>query len=206
MEVRTLIYILFATWLLTIPGCNVIRGDLQINDHTQYCVEAGKHKFKPEQGEIRRINSINEIRWSVWFDSTAIYELKNSNQKDWNKGGGVSFDLFSNHKNSIRWAWRYVPDSLFFQLNLYAYVDEIRVTGTGDLPSVEVLERFDIVLYPTNNQRWCMLFFPDTEQEKSIDVVFHDSVGAMARYTGLYFGGDEAATHKMYVYLKTVII
>lgn len=201
MRPRSWLYLIVAAWLLTVPGCNIIRSDLQVNEHTQYVCKAGEHEFKPGQTAILRTSRINELRYSVFFDSTAIYELGNSNQKDWNKGAGVSFDLFSNHENSLRWAWRWVPDSSFFQLNLYAYVDGNRVTGTGHLPSVGVWETFEVLIYPVDRQLWRIVFFPATERERSLEVSFNQ-VGGWARLSGWYFGGDEPAPHTVYVYSK----
>jgi hypothetical protein len=93
---------------------------------TRYTVQKGGHVFRlwgvvPALPRIR--HGVETMTWLVRFDPNCAYSLPGEEWKDWNKGGGVSFDLFDNHVDSTMWAWRYNPVTGMVQLTAYSHVD-----------------------------------------------------------------------------------
>lgn len=74
-----------------------------VNDKDILYVDQGSHKFKPYSFRWTR-KSI--LVYEYDFSPNVAYSLP-TGQCSWNKGGGLSASLWSNHVNSLMWAWRY---------------------------------------------------------------------------------------------------
>ena len=66
-------------------------------------IKKGKHAASPHWWSWKK-REVYSMKYT--FDETVIYDLKNSNQQDWNKLGGLSWNLFTNKKNSAMVSWR----------------------------------------------------------------------------------------------------
>lgn len=73
----------------------------EVNGFTRYTVRKGCHLFLPLQLGCFK-SDFKKLAWQGRFTESCRYDLKSSDQKDWNKGGGISHDLFTNKKNSLR--------------------------------------------------------------------------------------------------------
>lgn len=61
------------------------------------------------------------------FDQSAGYVQPEPHHLDWEKLTGLSFHLFSNHKNSVMVSWRYSVDCDCIEAGIYAHIDGERV-------------------------------------------------------------------------------
>lgn len=79
----------------------------------------GRHRSKPYRLKIGRITRRS---FRYYFNDEAKYDLKDRDQWDWNKLFGISFHLFSSHKNSAMIGWRYSKLHDQFEFNAYAHI------------------------------------------------------------------------------------
>lgn len=107
----------------------------------KYTVYPDSHAFRLcgliwEPPYINRNKKV--FRWRVKFDRNCLYSFGMPDQRDWNKGGGVSFNLFTNHKDSAMWGWR-ANDGGGIDLTAYCHVDGERKVfkdGLGEVVMV----------------------------------------------------------------------
>lgn len=69
-----------------------------------------------------------EFIWHVTFDESCMY---NNGDDAINKLVGVRADLFSNHKNSARFGWRWNTQKTRLDIMAYCYLNGVRI-GSGD--------------------------------------------------------------------------
>jgi len=88
-----------------------------------------EYNIKPGQSDFRPIDSgicnpfTSEIQYEVVFDESCLYTTNDrENQEDWNKGGGITNDWFSNTRNAAMWAWRGHKRSRVIELTPYWHV------------------------------------------------------------------------------------
>lgn len=114
---------------------------------TTICHKQGRHRSKPYRLKIGRI-SRRSFRY--FFDEAAKYNLQDNDQWDWNKLFGISFHLFTSHKNSAMIGWRYNIADDQFEFNAYAHIDGERyytealfvLPGSGSIDlDIEVVDR-----------------------------------------------------------------
>lgn len=91
-----------------------------------YTVYKGKHPFKLwghliPAPVIRR--DVKAQSWTVRFDESCAYTLPGAEQRDWNKGGGVSFDLLTNHTDAAMWGWRWNPGTRRIEMTAYCHIN-----------------------------------------------------------------------------------
>ena len=99
----------------------------------QYTIFKGKHAAQiygmaTPAPVIRR--GVKNVAWTVCFDKNCAYTLPGADQRDWNKGGGLSFasallskEMLSNHVDSAMWGWRYNPLTGLIELTAYCHID-----------------------------------------------------------------------------------
>lgn len=146
-------YILLALFLLT--SCASIKTD----SFKELTVEAGENQFKPASHAIY-LKAPNKS-YQVWFDSSAAVVHPLDTENDWNKGeGGISWSLLSNHKNSVRWAWRWNPIFEHIELTWYAYINGVRSFGLP-MAAVEPDEMFGVDIKETEKGTWRIQFETD---------------------------------------------
>lgn len=184
----------------------------------RYTVKKGRHVFKlfgwiPVAPQFVKRPTL--ISWLVRFDEGCDYLLPGADQQDWNKGGGVSFDLLTNHIDSAMWAWRYNPALELVELAMYAHVDGLRWVARNEIrPSEgEVLNRIAIgetarislkIDWEGGNYDMSMQVVGDNESYTGNIQFTHDK--QMGRMIGTWFGGNNAAPNKMNIYIKRKVI
>ncbi len=70
-----------------------------------------------------KVGKITERSYRYYFDEAAKYDLKGEDQFDWNKLFGISFHIFTSHRNSVMIGWRYNIDRDHFEFNSYCHID-----------------------------------------------------------------------------------
>lgn len=144
-----------------------------------------------------------EFIWKVKFNSSAIYDV-GSDQDDINKLFGIRFNLFDNHKNSARYGWRWNKENEQLQLMPYCYDNGVRLnTMSGEIvvasiPIQKVVSEKEyscgLKIYPKS-----YVFTVYDENLKSVGTatVAKTYVGKIGFRSGLYFGGNKTAPHKI---------
>lgn len=132
----------------------------------QHTFKTGKRTLTPcEPLQIWQPGKFNGVEYTVRFDETIRYRLPGEEKWDWLKGGGVSLDLFTNHRNSSMWGLRYNPDTDKVELNAYAHIDG-NTYYTKWLVDLAINEIGKIKIYPGEGDIWITHFITDTKEVK----------------------------------------
>jgi hypothetical protein len=160
----------------------------------EYIIEAGEHyatgnAYKP-------IANGKEMHFLAWFDSSCIYESVDPiNQGDINKLYGFG-DCNSGHQQSsarVGWNW----NGKTFDLYSYCYVNGLRQSSL--LGAVKLMEVADLTIRINENKYVFKLNGKVQTMERGCST--NEIIGYQL-YP--YFGGDEAAPHRMKIYIKEI--
>jgi len=169
-----------------------------------YTVKKGKHDFRPVDS-LRPANPCTkEIRYKVTFTESCKYTLPGEDQRDWNKGGGVSFSLFSNTRNAVMWAWRWRPEIQRIELCAYWHRDGVAhyAETENDFPfACNPGEEITISIRKAGGD-WFVDF-------RAADGFFQKPTtakGSPLRVIGLWFGGNRPAPQEMSIILSKTTI
>jgi hypothetical protein len=166
-----------------------------------------------------------KIVYDVIFDESCRYIFGKGDQHDWNKGGGLSFDLFTNHKDSVRWVWRYQPATDRIELTSYVYrtnedssVEKIVGLNSNldDKVSREATttvsfgEKITIEIEISYDKKEYKIFFIKdfiSNNTTPTNVFTFNTVPfthnkTISRNSGLYFGGNKKSPKKMKINIK----
>lgn len=167
-----------------------------------YIVQKGQHRFRSSRFDMPRIwKDPRVISYRVWFSPSCAYTLPGREGEDWNKGGGVSFDLFTNHTDSVMWSWRYNPATDLMELGLYCHVDgkvvRAKPHGTEVLATVPRGHEIEIRLTIGRNLK---AYGMEVGDSGAIIPYTHDK--RTARTINAWFGGNLPAPHDMSVHIE----
>ena len=202
---RYLIFLLF----IFFQSCGIFQDTYTIDNHTLYEVKAGEHDYKPKQpfgGVLSRFKTseIDAIEYSIWFDSSSIYvHPESDDQIDWNKGGGWSFDLLTNHNNSVMWAWRWTPELQAFEISAYAHISRERFLFDTPYLIVKPYEKFFVTIREYEPKTW-RVTLRDSDNAIYKEVKF-STQGKKARRIEPWFGGNNPSPHDGKMYQKIEI-
>jgi hypothetical protein len=148
-------------------GDDPILSDTQF---TEYTFMPGRHQSYKDGTSTLNIFSqtlynykkLNNISYTVVFDSSAVYDWKGDpDQLDWNKGGGFALDWKRNDRDNLMWAWRYNPDAGEFELTTYINWKYKRRIGHYDsrvLLRARPDELISIQFNRTDNKWWEVVY------------------------------------------------
>jgi hypothetical protein len=137
---------------------------------------------------------ITEMKFSVRFDSTAIYEtVLPENQYDINKLYGFSDNNADHHQYSARFGWRWSGKAL----RLFAYIynegsvlsKELTTIAIGAETNCSIKVTSTNYLFSVNGITTQLPRMADTEKAKGYQLY-------------PYFGGDEVAPHQINIWIK----
>lgn len=155
-------------------------------------VRKGKHAFKPTR---TRLNiKPRHLFVGAIFDQEATYTLNRGDQWDWNKGGGLSFNLLTNHRRSAMYAWRWNPETIRFEFTDYIHDGREIIKGT-QIFSARAGEPVSIWIY--FKSRAIFYRFTSGNETKSYFVPVKFSPGFIARRIGAWFGGNRPAPRNL---------
>lgn len=192
--------------LLSVFGC---RKDEEVTAEYLriFTVKKGRHDFAPpEFRSMYRLSRLGSLDYEVIFDASCTYTIPGEDQGDFNKGGGLSFDLTSNTKNAAMWAWRHTPGvgielSGYFHEAGQTYIGmpgelAAMVVQPGDKVKIQVWRAFDT---------WKVTFVKLDAQGNGIDYAEHEKMFSRYHKTGyrigLWFGGNQPAPNEMQVWV-----
>lgn len=187
----------------------------KFNEFVNFLIPAGWHMLANFPAiKFFRLSRFEGIEWEVIFDESVRYLLDNGDQKDWNKGGGISFRLFSNNKESVQWAWRYNPDNDEVELTAYSNSKKFpkgRFIGKfgGDvMHRLSIGEKAIIRIYRSTQKPDVFYIRIARVHPENFEQVGHIARKAWkwARLFGMWFGGNRFAPDNITGKIKTTIL
>lgn len=158
-----------------------------------------KYWRRPFPPRIVGLNFIEKdyIIKSFEFTESCKYILDKGDQHDWNKLFGCSFGLFSVHKNSARFVWRYNPQTDKIEIATYCYIDDERYWNI--LYAVDVNT---VMTYKISVLRDSVVFtiLDDLVPIAKYNMHFNMNLKEAPKYEcGIYFGGNRRAPQKIQI-------
>lgn len=187
----------------------------------KYQVKQGAHSFQPLSGIEPPClkKNVTRIVWKVRFGDLR-YTLPHPDNHDINKGGGISFDVLTNHVDAAMWGWRYwnVDGADMVQFFSYCHVNGATIKGRANAPQVRpedpevVLEVghdsgkvVTITLDIWWNSKIYEFTFEDGTHTQRINTPFtHDK--KLGRTIGCWFGGENVSPRPLHLYIGREII
>jgi hypothetical protein len=184
-----------AAALLLFSGCNKI-ADTIINNGNKtgrfikYTIPAGEHYC--DKNGFRTMDG-PAVSFAVIFDSSAVYQVSASNQKDINKLFGFSDNNSTHHQYSARFGWRWSDQAL----RLFAYVYNEGTVRSRELKKIAIGEEVNCAITVEDNH----YFFTVNGENFELPRL---STTAVAKGYMLYpyFGGDESAPHEIRISIR----
>lgn len=179
---------------LFLSGCV---PDFLLSDSDWVVIEAGEHEPNPKR-KVGLLISPHEISATVTFDSSCIYDIGTADADDWNKVIGLGFvgskdqslDGVPPHQvDGARVGWRWNKQRGRIDLGAYIYVEGQRIdfkvaeTAINTPTKLTIKIDYDRKVYQVLGGQTV----PFT----------HDK--SFAYNTGLYFGGNQVAPHRIRV-------
>lgn len=157
----------------------------------KYTINAGEHISSEIAYKPLELSAMNFV---VRFDSSAIYQSKNTdNQEDINKLYGFADNGANHHQFSARIGWCWTRGSL----RLYAYVYNNGTREAKEITIVAVGQEVVCSIKPTATH----YIFSVGDKKEQLPRM---STTPLAKGYQLYpyFGGDETAPHEVRIWIK----
>ena len=178
-------------------SCNKTEDAIPKNDEAtvtsfkNYIIESGGHycndnSFVP--------TSVNALNFMVKFDSSAVYSTTDpGNQDDINKLYGFADNNAQHHQYSARIGWRWSNNAL----RLFGYTYNEGIVDSKELAPVDIgKENLCSIKITPQHYIFSINGMMDSLRRKST------TVKAEGYKLYPYFGGDEAAPHKITILIK----
>jgi hypothetical protein len=173
-----------------------------------YTVRKGKHAFTPYAGCLKR-NPL-QMAWRVKFGTGTDYSLPYPDNRDWNKGGGLSYRMLTNHEHSIMWGWRWNADKQAHEVCMYTHLDGERKIGTSHTAPPDLTDKEVALIVPRGVEclitlkkqdgKYRMGFSLDNGPANYCTLTYTHREG-FARCIGAWFGGNRAASNDMTLHI-----
>lgn len=158
---------------------------------TQYIIRQGEQFC---QGNNYVAVETPELKFTVRFDSTAIYKTKDPvNQYDINKLYGFSDNNSDHHNYSARFGWRWSDNAL----RLFAYVYNKGVVTSTELTTVTIGSDIPCSIKIAGDK---YIFSVNDMKVEMPRASITDQARGYRLYP--YFGGDELAPHEIHVWIR----
>jgi len=174
----------------------------------KYTIKPNRHDFRPpEFPHLYCARKIRELRWEFRFTRDCAYTLPGEDQHDWNKGGGISFHLLRNNRDSLMWAWRYDPCKELIEITAYSNnPDELngRFIGWGagqTMMNLQLDEVGECILTPYDHDHWRFTFRRNYQPITNSCLHPVRRRWRLAKRLGLWFGGNRPAPKEMTIYV-----
>ncbi|MFD2571402.1 hypothetical protein ACFSUS_12205 [Spirosoma soli] len=187
---------LFIGLLMLVNSCI---PDFLVSDPDWVVIEAGDHEPLPKR-KVGIVISPEEVSATVTFDSTCIYDIGAVDADDWNKVIGLGFVGSQNQDvttgipphqiDGARIGWRWNPQRQRIDLGAYAYVEGKRIDFKVAEAFINVPTKLTIRI-DYNRKVYQFL-----GAQQTVPFTHNKS---FAYKTGLYFGGNQPAPHKIRV-------
>ena len=138
------------------------------------------------------------------FTPDSVYDLKDDDQRDWNKFSGIAFTPLEPDRDAAMVGWRYNLTSQEFEIAPFYNVNKARILPNENplSPGYEVIsvpagETFQFLVDYTG----ITLTYGDTTVFKPYPIGLTPNVWTAARVSG-WFGGNEVAPRTVSYYVK----
>jgi hypothetical protein len=180
----------------------MIRNTPNTTEFQEIRIPAGHHAAQPRWFDYKKRDWLG---MQFVFTDYASYELPGVDQEDWNKLCGLSFCLFSNHRNSVMVSWRWNPDDELFELGFYYHVRGKRVIRK-DYDGMEVFARVRprgtcFVNFKVDHLMGVVYTNITVGEEQFTDSV-ELKTNRRSRVINTWFGGNRAAPNDIYLLRK----
>lgn len=165
-------------------------------------IKKGKHAASPHWWSYKK-REVFSVRMTP--DASVKYNFKNADQLDWNKLVGLSYNFFTNHKNSAMVSWRWGVKCDCVEYGFYYHISGKRVIAeNGDGSEVFITgkpgEEIEIVM--SLNRLENSIFTTILTSDNSIaDVRIYGGrvkvTAKKSRVINPWFGGNQKAPHSM---------
>ena len=191
----------FVTALLLINLSFFLSGcvpDFLVSNPDWVVIDEGEHEPLPKR-KVGIVIAPTEISATVTFDSSCIYDIGKVDADDWNKVIGVGFvgskdqDITTgvppHQVDGVRVGWRWNPQRGRIDLGAYIYVGTVRTDFKVAEALLNTPTRLTIKI-DYNRKLYQVL------GGKAVPFTHDKTFGYN---TGLYFGGNQPAPHKIRV-------
>lgn len=161
------------------------------NDFTQFTIKQGEHYC--DRSTLVNVE-YDTLRFSVKFDSSAVYETKDiSNQADINKLYGFSDNNEQHHQFSARFGWCWNGNSV----SLFAYTYNKGERSSKFLDSLQIGTTYQCAIGVSKDH------YTFSVENKIITMPRLSKTPKGSGYKLFpYFGGDESAPHDIKIWIK----
>ncbi len=168
-----------------------LAGQTPVKQFTKYTIPTGEQYC--QQNTYQHV-SYQEMKFTVRFDSSAIYQTTNPhNQTDINKLYGFSDNNGFHHDFSARFGWRWSNNAL----RLFGYIYNNGVMSCKEIGSVDIGTEYNCSIKVTDST---YIFGLNTT------LLILPRASKTSRGEGYklfpYFGGDEMAPHPIAIWIK----
>lgn len=144
---------------------------------------------------ILKFSTKNNFKWSIKFNNTCLYNI-GEDQTDINKLIGVRMNLFSNHKDSFRFGWRYNNKTFLLEIFAYYYIDG----------KIDKINSPFLIAIPINKELNLELKFLQNNVEfiangKSYTIKYSGR-NKIKYFCSPYFGGNKKAQQNIQIEIK----
>lgn len=167
----------------------------------KYTIKKGQHAAKPCFLRLKR--KAERIRWRVSFQQPK-YALGDADQMDWNKLFGISFHLFTNHRNSWMLGWRWNEQERVIEVNEYMHRNS-KTEYSTTLFTCEAGQQIECYLRLFRHAGTTILKAVLTvDKGEAFEVVRHYNTRARwTREINTWFGGNRTAPRDIELYKET---
>lgn len=173
---------------------------------SEYVIKKGSHWSRPYVWSYKNRSS---LKYQFVFDESARYDLKDNDQKDWNKLTGLSRHLWTNHKDAAMVSWRYNPASKLIELGAYFHKDgqtiKAKINGSEVMGVAKIGSSakaiIDIITKDNTNAIQITIITTDTAL---IRQPFGVDLDHKMREINGWFGGNRSAPQDIYINKRTI--
>jgi hypothetical protein len=193
--------ILLVAAALAFAGCNKLAEKIvdtttsasATGQFINYTIQKGNQFC---DGNTYKAIETNEMKFTVRFDSTAVYQTRSAeNQYDINKLYGFSDNNAGHHQYSARFGWRWSDKAL----RLFAYVYNNGSVTSKELTTVPIGVEINCSIKVAGNT----YVFTANELRTTVPrAATTESAKGYQLYP--YFGGDEVAPHLIRIWIKNL--
>ena len=152
-------------------------------------IKAGKHRSKPWQFNYRRHK---QLSYAWRFDESARYNHFDNDQLDWNKLTGLSYNLFTSHRNSAMVSWRYNVSNDTIELSAY-YHQAREVIRRQPLIQVNIHDEFYTEIIPNTIDSTIIVRISTASNSAEDTLKYNISLDQDSREIWPWFGGNKEA-------------
>ncbi len=142
---------------------------------------------------------IKKVYGTGTFTADSAYDLKDADQKDWNKFSGIAYTPLQPDKNSAMVGWRYNLDTREFEIAPFYNVNKERILPDEQTEVISIPA--DVTFHYNVDYSGITLNYGGKTVFKPYPSGLTPNVWTAARVSG-WFGGNEAAPRTLSYYLS----